>query len=125
MNQQHQQRPQALAAAVDDVAPQLVDQRHIGAQTVQNQAVNGQAVGAYQLADIVDIQTYFLFFNKFLHRSIGSRLSVRVAVLTGSLAVNSAWYQNPERLTQTRRIYRIAPLSGAVSLENQPCTQLS
>jgi hypothetical protein len=77
------------------------------------------------LADIVDIQTYFLFFNKFLHRSIGSRLSVRVAVLTGSLAVNSAWYQNPERLTQTRRIYRIAPLSGAVSLENQPCTQLS
>ena len=50
--QQNNHRPQALAAAVDDVVSDLVYQDHVGSESVEDQGVRGLEVILDQLADI-------------------------------------------------------------------------
>ncbi len=51
--QQHQHRAQALAARIDDVVPQLVDQYHIGSQLLPYLGIDSGQVVAQQLSDVV------------------------------------------------------------------------
>ena len=46
--QQHRERPQSLAAAVDDVVGHLVDKGDIAAETLENQPVDGGPVVLYE-----------------------------------------------------------------------------
>ena len=52
--QQVQHRPQALAAAADDVLGNLVDQHHIGRQAAADQGIDRRHVGARQGLDVVE-----------------------------------------------------------------------
>lgn len=53
--EEHRKRSQALAAAVDDIAADLVDQHHVGPESTQNQGVNGLDVLGDGLSERGDI----------------------------------------------------------------------
>ncbi len=46
--QQHQKGAQALAAGIDDVGGDLVDQRHLAVQTLFDDPVDGLEISSYQ-----------------------------------------------------------------------------
>ncbi len=52
---QHGDRPQPLAAAVDDVTRQLIDQRHVRMELAADQRIDGMEVVRDGNADLFDI----------------------------------------------------------------------
>ena len=53
--QQHGDRPQPFAAALDDIAGQLVDQHHIGVKLLADQGVDSAQIVRDGRADAFDI----------------------------------------------------------------------
>jgi hypothetical protein len=57
--EQHQRRTQALAAAVDDVGPDLVDQRHFGMQTGAYHRIHCLHIPREQLFELIQETSLF------------------------------------------------------------------
>ncbi len=137
--QQHQKRAQALAAAVDNVLAQLIDQHHLGAQLLVDIMVHGPGIRCGERADVVEVDCSALIRKRFLHSWHGH--GVRnpgwwpggpvPSPGRGSWACRQAGKCTPEAgrapdesgLTAGPGAYRIAGLSGCCNyvLEIQPC----